>query len=131
MERKEEGHAYAVQRSVYFISEVLTDLEVRYNQVQKLPYALLITTHKLKHYFKAHKIVVVSDYPIGDILHNRDTMRRIVKWSIELATHDITFIPRNMVKSQVLAEYKEIQTPPTAIKPEHWTMYFDGTLKIK
>jgi hypothetical protein len=51
VERKEEGHAYAVQRSVFFISEVLTDSKVQYNQAQKLLYVLLITACKLKHYF--------------------------------------------------------------------------------
>ena len=113
----------------------MTDSKVRYNQAQKLLYALLITARKLKHYFEAHKIVVVSDYPIGDILHNRDAMGRIVKWSIELAAHDITFVPRNTIKLQVLAdfvaEYTEIQTPSTAAEPEYWTMYFDGSLRIK
>lgn len=45
------------------------------------------------HYFKARKIVVVSGYPLGDILHNRDAMGRIMKWSMELAVHNITFVP--------------------------------------
>ena len=30
VERKEEGHAYGVQRPVYFISEVLSESKVRY-----------------------------------------------------------------------------------------------------
>jgi hypothetical protein len=46
VERK-EGHVYKVQRLVYYISEVLTDSKIRYLQVQKLLYALLITSHKL------------------------------------------------------------------------------------
>jgi hypothetical protein len=65
---REEGHAYKVQRPVYYISEVLSDSKIRYPRVQKLLYALLITSHKLHHYFESHKITVVTDFPLGDIL---------------------------------------------------------------
>jgi hypothetical protein len=41
--------------------------------VQKLFYALLITSRKLRHYFDEHKVTVVSDFPLGDVLCNRDT----------------------------------------------------------
>jgi hypothetical protein len=123
IERKEEGHTYIIQRPIYFISEVLADSKVQYNEAQKLLYALRITARKMKHYFEAHKIVIVSDYPIGIILHNKDTMGQIVRWSIELTMHDITFIHHSMVKSQVLAEfmaeYMEIQMPSTAAEPKH------------
>jgi hypothetical protein len=47
VEREEEEHAYKVQRPVYYISEVLIDSKIRYAQVQKLLYALLITSRKL------------------------------------------------------------------------------------
>jgi dsDNA-binding SOS-regulon protein len=47
VEREEEGHAYKVQRPVYYISEVLTESKIRYHHVQKLLYALLITSRKL------------------------------------------------------------------------------------
>ena len=62
---------FSVQ-STSFISEVLTESKVRYPEVQKLLYALLITARKLKHYFEAHKIVVVSEFPIGNILRSHD-----------------------------------------------------------
>jgi hypothetical protein len=43
VERREEGHALLVQRPVYFISEVLSETKIRYPQVQKLLYAVILT----------------------------------------------------------------------------------------
>ena len=72
IKRDELGHIYKVQRPVYFISEVLGESKLHYPQVQKLLYAILITSRKLRHYFQAHKVKVVSFFPLGDILHKRD-----------------------------------------------------------
>jgi dsDNA-binding SOS-regulon protein len=47
VERKEDGHAYPVQRPAYFVSEVLSESKARYQPVQKLLYAVLITSRKL------------------------------------------------------------------------------------
>ena len=52
VEREEEGHALKVQRPMYFISEVLSNSNTRYPQIQKLLYAVLIAKRKLRHYFK-------------------------------------------------------------------------------
>jgi hypothetical protein len=49
VERQEDGHAYPVQRPVYFVSEVLSESKTRYQPVQKLLYAMLITSQKLRH----------------------------------------------------------------------------------
>jgi hypothetical protein len=87
----EEGHAYPVQHSVYFISEVLGPSKIRYPQVQKLLYAVLLTACKLRHYFDDHKVIVVTGFPIGDILHNKEAIGRVAKWACELGAHDIEF----------------------------------------
>src|SRR6266498_2054687 len=50
VERQEEGHIQKVQHPVYFISEVLNESKIRYPQVQKILYAVLITSRKLVHY---------------------------------------------------------------------------------
>jgi hypothetical protein len=103
--REEEGHAYPVQRPMYYVSEVLADAKTRYTQPQKLHYALLITSRKLRHYFQAHKIVVPSSFPLGVIIRNCDANDRIVKWSVELGEFDIEFCPRQTIKSQILVDF--------------------------
>jgi hypothetical protein len=74
VERAEEGHAYPVQHPIYFISEVLGPSKIRYPQVQKLLYTVLLTARKLQHYFDNHKVIVVTGFPIGDILYNKEVV---------------------------------------------------------
>jgi ribonuclease HI len=68
-------------------------------------------------------------------LHNRDTVGRIVKWSVELGEFSLEFYPRQDIKSQILADFiskwTKTQQPPPTEKPEHWKMYFDGSLNLE
>jgi hypothetical protein len=135
VERAEEGHTYPVQHLVYFISEVLGPSKKKYPQVQKLLYAVLLIARKLRHYFDDHKVIVVAGFPIGDILHNKEAIRRIAKWAYELGAHDIEFQPRTAVMTQALvdfvSEWTEQQVPDNPKATEVWRMYFDGSLKLK
>jgi hypothetical protein len=116
VERTEEGHTLPVQRPVYYISEVLFDTKMRYPQVQKLLYAVVLARRKLRHYFEAHPVTVVSSFPLGEIIRNPDAAGRIAKWSVELMGETLAYAPRKAIKSQILAdfvaEWTDMQLPP-------------------
>jgi ribonuclease HI len=135
VERQEDGHAYLVQRPVYFVSEVLSESKACYQPLQKLLYVVLITLRKLRHYFQEYSISVVTDYPLRDILRNQDATGRISKWAVKLSALNINFKPRTAIKSQTLvdfmAEWQENQLPTPTERPDHWVIYFDASLKLE
>jgi ribonuclease HI len=130
--RREEGHALPVQRPVYFTSEVLSETKIRYPQIQKLLYAVILMRRKLRHYFESHPVTVVSTFPLGEIIQCREASGRIAKWAVEILGETILFAPRKAIKSQVLAdfvaEWVDTQLLAAPIQPELWTMFFDGSL---
>jgi ribonuclease HI len=132
VERREEGHALPVQRPVYFITEVLSETKIRYPQIQRLMYAVILTRRKLRHYFESHLVSVVSSFPLGEIIQYREASGKIAKWAVEIMGETISFAPRKAIKSQVLAdfvaEWVDTQLPAAPIQPELWTMFFDGSL---
>ena len=113
---------------------MLSESKAKYLHVQKLLYVFLITSRKLRHYFDEHKVTVVSDFPLGDVLRNRDATGCISKWSIKLGAQNIEFASHKAIKSQVLAdfiaEWTKAQQPTPTVILDHWKMYFDGSLKL-
>jgi ribonuclease HI len=130
VEHTEEGHTLPVQRPVYYISEVLSETKAQYLQIQKLLYAVVLARRKLRHYFDAHLVTVVSSSPLGEIIRNPDAVGRIAKWSVELMGETLAYAPRKAVKSQILAdfvaEWTDTQLSPPQIQAECWALYFDG-----
>ena len=79
--------------------------------------------------------MVVTSFPLGEVIQNQDAMGRIMKWALELMGQGISYAPRTAIKSQVLAnfiaEWTEVQMPPAVINQKYWMMYFDGSLMKK
>jgi ribonuclease HI len=136
-----------IQKPVYYVSEVLHEAKARYLKTHKLLYVVLVASRKLRHYFQAHRVVVVTSFPLRAILHNSNATGNIAKWAAELAEFNLDFQPRYVIKSQVLADFIVEWTPPssapggpnpdsdpTPAEPRgpvftepHWTLFFDRT----
>jgi hypothetical protein len=67
------------QFPVYIVSEVLMGSKRFYPEMEKIYYAVIMSTHKLGHYIKAHTIKVLTNQTLNDIFGNRDNSGRISK----------------------------------------------------
>ena len=84
VQEKEEESKF-IQQLVYYISEALLGAKLNYTEIEKIAYAILISSRKLKHYFQAHEITIPSSQLLGEILYNKEASRRIGKWATELS----------------------------------------------
>jgi hypothetical protein len=52
--------------------------------VQKLLYAVLMASRKLKLYFLAHIVWVMSDQPLARVLQSKEATGEIIQWAVEI-----------------------------------------------
>ncbi|XP_077226324.1 uncharacterized protein LOC143859528 [Tasmannia lanceolata] len=78
-----------------------------------------MAARKLRPYFQAHTIKVLTDQPLKQVLHRPDTSGRLVKWAVELSEFDIQYLRRQAIKAQVLADFvAECTIPQQSIASE-------------
>ena len=73
--------------------------------MEKLTLALVMASKKLNHYFQAHKIMVLTEYPLKSLLQQGDLTDRIASWAVALGQCDLAFKPKTAIKGQVLADF--------------------------
>ena len=121
-----------VQQPVYYISKTLVDVEVRYLPLEKLVLALVHATRKLPHYFWAHTVFVMTEYPLQSLLKRSDFTGKIAKWRTRLGSFDIRYRPRNAIKGQVLADFITEFSPKNDegmvchVENRPWRVFVDG-----
>ena len=101
-----------------------------------------MASRKLRHYFPAHEITVVTRLPLQRTLHNPDGTGRIVEWALELSSFGLKFESTSRIQSRVLVEFiaewsstpdEEIQETalPGKEANRNWIMYFDGAFSLQ
>nr|XP_017246807.1 PREDICTED: uncharacterized protein LOC108218398 [Daucus carota subsp. sativus] len=139
-----------VQKPVYYVSKVLHGAELNYSMIEKFALAMITASRKLRPYFQSHKIEVLTDQPLRNIMHSPKASGRLIKWAVELGEFDIRYKPRVAIKAQALADFivectidnqevggqenkdemaesKEVEEKPK----EYWLLFFDGASKTK
>ncbi|XP_057965488.1 uncharacterized protein LOC131156054 [Malania oleifera] len=120
---REEGRKH---QPIYYTSKVLSGAEKNYCKTEKAAFSIVCVARKLRPYFQAHKVIVLTNLPMRQILQRPESSGRMTKWSIELSEFDIQYRPRPAIKAQVLADFTVERFSDSSTKPDVWTLHVDG-----
>uniref|UniRef100_A0A2N9IDH1 RNase H type-1 domain-containing protein n=1 Tax=Fagus sylvatica TaxID=28930 RepID=A0A2N9IDH1_FAGSY len=121
------------QLPVYYTSRALRGAEERYPPMEKLAFALVTAARKLRPYFQAHTIVLLTNHPLRKAMSKPDAAGRLIQWSIELSEFDIDYRPRTAIKAQALADFiaeftsKDDEPTEDVEQASKWTVNIDGS----
>lgn len=99
--------------------------------MEQIVLALRTAAQKLRPYFQAHPIIVLTNQPLRNVLHKPDISGRMLQWAIELSEYGIDYQPRFSMKGQVMADF--IAEVPQPLTPDResgkagwWILHVDG-----
>ena len=125
---REEGKK---QLPVYYVSQAFQGAESRYPRIEKIAFALIVASCKLRKYFQANPILVMTDQPIKKSMNKPEAAGRMVQWAIELSQFDIEYHPRTAIKAQALAdfiaEFTLLDEDKITNEVDRWTIQTDGS----
>ncbi|GJS47332.1 reverse transcriptase domain-containing protein [Tanacetum coccineum] len=119
---KREG----IQILVSYVSRPLQGIEICYTPTEKRVQALIHSTRSLRTIFRKHKVKVVTDGPIEEILKLSGKEGRLAKWATEIRTYDISYIPRKEPEGLVMKKFfgqgEQVEGTPDANKGGTFTL---------
>ncbi|XP_075092302.1 uncharacterized protein LOC142172554 [Nicotiana tabacum] len=84
----------------------MTPNELKYSLIEKLCLALVFAIQKLKHYFQAHVVRLVSRAnPIKFVMSKPVLNDRLARWYLQFQQFEIVYFPQKVVKGQALADF--------------------------
>uniref|UniRef100_A0A2N9ERP7 Integrase catalytic domain-containing protein n=1 Tax=Fagus sylvatica TaxID=28930 RepID=A0A2N9ERP7_FAGSY len=94
-----------VEQPVYYVSRGLKDTETRYSVAERACLALVYASQRLRHYFLAHKIqLMTKSHPIRSLLHRPVLSGRLAQWLLQLSQYEISTETPTAIKSQAIAD---------------------------
>ena len=70
------------QIPIFFVSKSLSEAETRYTHLEQVALTLRVVAKKLRPYFQAHPIVVLTNLPLRSTIHKPDLSGRMARWAI-------------------------------------------------
>ena len=119
------------QLLVYYVSQAFQGAKSKYPKIEKITFALIVASRKLRQYFQANPILVMTYQPIKKSMNRPEAAGRMVQWAIELSQFDIKYLSRTAIKAQALADFITEFTFPDEDNPtndaKRWTIHTDGS----
>ena len=119
------------QLPAYYVSQAFQGAESNYPRIEKIAFALIVASRKLRQYFQANPILVMTDQPIRKSMNKLEAAGRMIQWAIEFSQFDIKYLPRTAIKAQALANFIAEFTFPeegnTTNDAKRWTIQTDGS----
>ena len=130
------------EKALYYLSQKLTGVELRYSPMEKMCLALFFSIQKLRHYIQAHIMHLVAKIdPVKYVLSRAIMSGRLAKWVVAFQEFEIAYVSQKAIKGQALANFLADHPIPvdwelsndfpdedvlyTEVLPP-WIMFFDG-----
>ena len=123
---REEGRK---QHPVYYVSQAFQGVEFKYSRIEKIVFALIVSSCKLRQYFQENPILVMTDQPIKKSMKQPEAAGRMIQWTIELSQFDIEYHRRTAIKAQALVDFIAESPNEDRLTNEagRWTIQIDGS----
>jgi ribonuclease HI len=93
------------EQPMYYVSQVLKETKTRYPRAKRVCLALVYAAQRLRHYFLAHQVhLMTKSHPIRTLLQRAVLSGRLTRWLLQLSKYEITPITPTTIKSQAIAE---------------------------
>ncbi|GKE74983.1 gag-pol polyprotein [Tanacetum coccineum] len=122
-----------VQVPVFYICRPLHGPKTYYTTTEKAILTLIHTIRSLKTIFQKHKIKVVTDEPIREMLKISGTNGRLAKWAAELRMYDVSYILSKAAEGQVVSKFfrQKEPMPSTTSEKDKGTSRLNNRLREK
>jgi hypothetical protein len=94
-----------VEQPIYYVSHALKDAESRYSGAKRSCLALIYASQRLRHYFLAHKVqLMTKSHPIRSLLQWPVLFGRLAQWLLQLSQYEIATETSTAIKSQAIVD---------------------------
>ncbi|KAI5349432.1 hypothetical protein L3X38_002319 [Prunus dulcis] len=104
---------------MHYVSKALQDAEVRYPDIEKLAFALVVSARRLRPYFQAHTIHVLTNQPLRQAV--ADFLSEFTEPQASAATQLVTEPNPSLSQDQTPTQNTLDLTQPL------WTLFVDGS----
>jgi len=94
------------ERDIYYLSRVLSDVEMRSHPSEKLCLCLYFSCTKLKHYIKPFDVYIYSHFDIIKHMLSKPVLHsKVGKWALALIEYSLTYQSLKSVKGQIVVDF--------------------------